>query len=124
MLKRIGEKIDYRSMFARQDADFLSRFRSSDSDEDFLDYWENHVTAYIDVSSGIITLKVRAFAPDDSVKLSNAIIQESESLINELSQRARNDIVQSMQADLEKSGKAYNDTLIALKSISASIWAS
>jgi capsular polysaccharide transport system permease protein len=114
ILKRIGEKIDYRSMFARQDADFLSRFRSSDSDEDFLDYWENHVTAYIDVSSGIITLKVRAFAPGDSVKLSNAIIQESESLINELSQRARNDIVQSMQGDLEKSGKAYNDTLIAL----------
>ncbi|WFU10125.1 capsule biosynthesis protein [Rhizobium sp. CB3090] len=114
ILKRIGEKLDYRSMFARQDADFLSRFRSSQSDEEFLNYWENHVSAYIDVSSGIITLKVRTFTPDDSVKLSNAIIQESESLINELSQRARNDIVQSMQADVEKSGKAYNDTLAAL----------
>ncbi|MDL2400870.1 capsule biosynthesis protein [Rhizobium mayense] len=114
ILKRIGEKLDYRSMFARDDADILSRFRSSDSDEKFLDYWQNHVSAYIDVSSGIITLKVRAFTPDDSVKLSNAIIQESEALINELSQRARNDIVQSMQADVEKSGKTYADTLTAL----------
>ncbi|MEF0939155.1 capsule biosynthesis protein [Rhizobium sp. BR 362] len=114
ILKRIGEKLDYRSMFARQDADFLSRFRSSQSDEEFLTYWENHVSAYIDVSSGIITLKVRAFTPDDSVKLSDAIIQESEALINELSQRARNDIVQSMRADVEKSGKAYSDTLAAL----------
>ncbi|WP_414129565.1 capsule biosynthesis protein [Rhizobium jaguaris] len=114
ILKRIGKKLDYRSMFTREDADFLSRFRSSESDEKFLDYWQNHVSAYIDVSSGIITLKVRAFTPDDSVKLSNDIIQESEALINELSQRARNDIVQSMQADVEKSGKAYADTLTAL----------
>ncbi|MEZ2220988.1 capsule biosynthesis protein [Rhizobium sp. RCC_161_2] len=114
ILKRIGEKLDYRSMFARQDADFLSRFRSSQSDEEFLDYWTNHVSAYIDVSSGIITLKVRAFTPDDSVKLSQAIIQESELLINQLSQRARDDIVQSMRGDVEKNGKAYSDTLIAL----------
>jgi capsular polysaccharide transport system permease protein len=114
ILKRIGEKLDYRSMFTRHDADFLSRFRSSQSDEKFLDYWADHVSAYIDVSSGIITLKVRAFTPDDSVKLSQAIIQESELLINQLSQRARDDIVQSMRGDVEKSGKAYSDTLAAL----------
>ncbi|HEX8045016.1 capsule biosynthesis protein [Rhizobium sp.] len=114
ILKRIGEKLDYRSMFTRHDADFLSRFRSSQSDEKFLDYWTDHVSAYIDVSSGIITLKVRAFTPDDSVKLSQAIIQESELLINQLSQRARDDIVQSMRGDVEKSGKAYSDTLAAL----------
>ena len=114
ILKRIGTKIDYKSMFARPDADFLSRFRASRSDEEFLKYWNDHVSAYIDVSSGIITLKVRTFTPDDSVKLADAIIQESEKLINELSTRARNDIVQSMKADVEKSGKAYGDTLIAL----------
>ncbi|MBB3382562.1 MULTISPECIES: capsule biosynthesis protein [unclassified Rhizobium] len=114
ILNRIGKKIDYRSMFIRQNADFLSRFGSSRSDEEFLKYWNDHVTAYIDVTSGIITLKVRTFSPDDSVKLADAIIEESEKLINELSERARNDIVQSMKADVQKSGKAYGDTLIAL----------
>ncbi|WP_240535480.1 capsule biosynthesis protein [Rhizobium freirei] len=114
ILKRIGTKLDYRSMFTKQDADFLTRFRSSQSDEEFLKYWNDHVTAYIDVTSGIITLKVRTFAPDDSVKLADAIIDESEKLINELSVRARNDIVRSMKAEVEKSGKTYGDTLIAL----------
>lgn len=114
ILKRIGTKIDYRPMFTRQDADFLTRFSASQSDEEFLKYWNDHVTAYIDVTSGIITLKVRTFAPDDSVKLADAIIEESEKLINELSERARSDIVRSMKADVEKSGKAYGDTLIAL----------
>ncbi|MGV1757988.1 capsule biosynthesis protein [Rhizobium sp. A22-96] len=114
ILKRIGAKLDYRSMFTKQDADFLTRFRASQSDEEFLKYWNDHVTAYIDVTSGIITLKVRTFAPDDSVKLADAIIDESEKLINELSERARSDIVRSMKADVEKSGKAYGDTLIAL----------
>ncbi|WP_349957922.1 capsule biosynthesis protein [Rhizobium sp. ZPR3] len=114
ILNRIGKKIDYRSMFIRQDTDFLSRFSSSRSDEEFLKYWNDHVSAYIDVTSGIITLKVRTFSPDDSVKLADAIIEESEKLINELSERARNDIVQSMKADVQKSGKTYGDTLIAL----------
>ena len=114
ILKRIGTKLDYRSMFTKQDADFLTRFSASQSDEEFLKYWNDHVTAYIDVTSGIITLKVRTFAPGDSVKLADAIIEESEKLINELSERARNDIVRSMKADVEKSGKAYGDTLVAL----------
>ncbi|MFK0163910.1 capsule biosynthesis protein [Rhizobium sp. NPDC090279] len=114
ILNRIGKKLDYRSMFVRQDADFLSRFGSSQSDEEFLKYWNDHVSAYIDVTSGIITLKVRTFAPSDSVQLADAIIEESEKLINELSERARNDIVQSMKADVQKSGKAYGDTLMAL----------
>ena len=72
ILNRIGKKLDYRSMFVRQDADFLSRFRSSSSDEELLKYWDDHVSAYIDVSSGIITLKVRALSAEDSVKLANA----------------------------------------------------
>ncbi|MDK4714662.1 capsule biosynthesis protein [Rhizobium sp. CNPSo 4039] len=114
ILNRIGKKLDYRAMFTRQDADFLSRFSSARSDEEFLKYWNDHVSAYIDVTSGIITLKVRAFTPDDSVKLADAIIEESEKLINELSERARNDIVQSMKADVQKSGKTYGDTLAAL----------
>ncbi|WP_269245507.1 capsule biosynthesis protein [Rhizobium sp. AG207R] len=114
ILNRIGKKLDYRAMFTRPDADFLSRFSSARSDEEFLKYWNDHVSAYIDVTSGIITLKVRAFTPDDSVKLADAIIEESEKLINELSERARNDIIQSMKADVQKSGKAYGDTLIAL----------
>ncbi|WP_368517556.1 capsule biosynthesis protein [Rhizobium sp.] len=114
ILNRIGKKLDYRAMFTRQNADFLSRFSSARSDEEFLKYWNDHVSAYIDVTSGIITLKVRAFTPDDSVKLADAIIEESEKLINELSERARNDIVQSMKADVQKSGKTYGDTLAAL----------
>ncbi|TXI01867.1 MAG: capsule biosynthesis protein [Rhizobium sp.] len=114
ILRRIRGEIDYKAIFTRSDTDFLSRFSASEPDEEFLKYWNDHVSAYIDVSSGIITLKIRTFSPDDSVKLANAIIGESEKLINELSERARNDIVQSMKADVEKSGKAYSDSLVAL----------
>jgi len=114
ILNRIKGEIDYKAVFTGDDADFLSRFPASEPDEEFLKYWNDHVSAYIDVSSGIITLKITTFSAENSVKLADAIIRESEKLINELSERARNDIVQSMKADVEKSGKAYNDTLVAL----------
>jgi len=114
VLARIGKTIDYRSMFARHDADFLSRFNTSGSNEDFMKYWSDQVTSYIDGPSGIITLKVRSFSPQDSLTLATAILTESEALINELSQRARADIIRSVQEDVTRTGKAYGDTLAAL----------
>lgn len=114
VLSRIGKTIDYRAMFARSDADFLSRFDKGGSNEEFLKYWSNQVTSYIDGPSGIITLKVRTFSPQDSVTLATAILSESEGLINELSQRAKNDIIRGAQANVEKTAAAYNETLAAL----------
>lgn len=114
VLARIGKTVDYRAIFARQGADFLSRFNTSGSNEDFLKYWSSQVTSYIDGPSGIITLKVRTFSPQDSVALASAILTESESLINEMSLRARNDIIRSVETNVERTGKAYGDTLAAL----------
>lgn len=114
VLKRISDKIDYRAIFARNGADFLSRFSLKGANEDFLKYWDKQVTSYIDGPSGIITLKVQTFNPEDSVKLASLILEESETLVNQLSDRARNDLVKSVQADVQRAGKAYGDTLAAL----------
>lgn len=111
LLKRLGLKMDYRSMFARTGVDALSAYAAEGSNEEFLDYWKKQVTAYIDGPSGIVTLKVRTFRPDDSVQLATAIVEESELLINEMSVRARNDILASVRAEVEKAGKAYRNAL-------------
>jgi capsular polysaccharide transport system permease protein len=114
MLKRIGAKIDYKSIFSLDDVDFLSRFDKNKSDEEFQNYWKDHVSAYIDGPSGIITLKIRTFRPEDSVKLVDAVVEQSEILVNELSQRARNDIIDSVSSEVKRTGSLYGNTLTAL----------
>ncbi|MCM2292025.1 capsule biosynthesis protein [Allorhizobium sp. BGMRC 0089] len=114
MLDRLQPKIDYRAIFDRPGVDFLSRISRNETREDFLDDWKQQVKAYIDASSGIITLKVRTFSPQDSLKLANAVIAESEILINQLSLRAREDALKGYQDEVKQSGAKYQASLEAL----------
>lgn len=114
ILQRIGTHLDYKAMFVRDGVDFYAEFDPSDSAEEFLSYWNQQVSTYIDGPSGIVVLRVRTFSPESSLKLANAILDESEKLINELSARARNDMIASASAEVERTGKTYGEALAAL----------
>lgn len=115
ILKRLEGKVDYRAIFQNSDADFVARFDEADSTEAFLKYWVKHVSAYIDGPSGIVTLKVQTFTPGDSVKLAQAILDESEKLVNELTVRAREDMMASFRKEVERTDRLYQEALAKLK---------
>lgn len=114
ILQRIGMRLDYKAMFVRNGLDFYAEFDPEDSAEEFLDYWNHQVSTYIDGPSGIVILRVRTFSPENSIQLANAILEESEKLINELSARARNDMIESARAEVERTGKSYGAALAEL----------
>jgi len=111
ILRRISQKLDPRAVFARGDTDFLSRFHEDESTEEFLDYWNAQVSTYIDGPSGIVTLKVRTFRPEDSTQLAKVIIEESERLINELSDRTRQDVIRRFSTEVDRTAALYKDSL-------------
>jgi len=114
ILRRVGTHLDYKAMFVRDGSDFYAEFDPDDSAEEFLKYWNRQVSTYIDGPSGIVFLRVRTFTPEDSIKLADAILEESEKLINELSTRARNDMIANARAEVERTGKSYEEALAAL----------
>ncbi|MCY1740358.1 capsule biosynthesis protein [Ensifer sp. SL37] len=114
LLDRLGRKIDYRKMFAPQGIDAIASFDTDGPKEGFLDYWKKQVSVYIDGPSGIVTLKVRTFRPENSLQLALAIVEESEALINEMSTRARNDVLRSVRDEVENAGKTYGGALAEL----------
>jgi capsular polysaccharide transport system permease protein len=114
ILKRLDGKIDYRAIFESPSADFWSRLDPDASREEFLDYWANQVTAYIDGPSSIVTLTVRTFHPEDSVRLASAILEESEKLVNELTIRAREDLLASYQQEVDRTTIQYREALADL----------
>lgn len=114
ILRRLDGKVDYRSMFTDRQADYFSRFEETASDEEFLKYWESRISAYIDGPSGIVTLSARTFRPEDSVELLTAILRESEILVNEMTQRAREDMVGSFRQEVKRTGELYQSALANL----------
>ncbi len=102
ILSRIENKYHIKDKFTKPKTDIWAALSSDASFEDFLKYWKSMVQVDLDRISHIITIKVFAFTPRDSYEISKAILEESERMINELSERARRDAVLYAEKEVAK----------------------
>ncbi|KQP73019.1 capsule biosynthesis protein [Methylobacterium sp. Leaf113] len=102
MIEAIEKHQSVRAMFSRPDIDYLSRFDPEKPVEKLVKYWNERVHAKIEAGSGIINLTVTAFDPQEAFDLSNAILAESERMVNALSSRARDDAVAESSRELKR----------------------
>ncbi len=107
----ILESIDLRAVFTRPEADFYARLKSSATIEELVEYWRHMVTAYVDSLSGIVTVEVRAFRPDDAVLLVRTIGNLSEKLVNDISTRARQDALQRATQEVTRAQELVFEAL-------------
>lgn len=80
-------------------------------------YWRRHVNAHIDPMSGIITVVVRAFTPQDSFDISNKITAQSEALVNELTERSRRDALQQAQKELARAKQSLQEKTVTMRNL-------
>lgn len=95
VLVDLGKHIDAQGMYNRGGIDPVSRFWSDDgSIERFQKYWNFSVlSASFDATTGLATVSVMAFTPEESLRLSELLVRFSEKLVNEQSLRSRDDAV-------------------------------
>ena len=102
ILKRIDEKINLRKLFSKPENDFYAVLSQDTTFEEFVEYWRSMVEVSLDRISYIVTVKVFAFSPEDSRAIAQAILDESERMVNELSERSRADAVAYIQKEVDK----------------------
>lgn len=102
-------------MFSRDDIDFWARYYVPQPMERLTKYWRQHITAHIEALSGVITLKVRAFTPEDAVAISELVIARSERLVNQISERARADMLAHAEGDVHAAEERLKKARIALQ---------
>lgn len=98
----LQQLVDLRSMYRRPEADFWARLKDDASEEDLVQYWHQMVRAYVDAPSSIITLEVKAFRAEDALKIGQAILVISERLVNQMSQRARRDVMRGSEEEVRR----------------------
>jgi capsular polysaccharide transport system permease protein len=102
MVESLEKEVDLRQIFSPDSADYFSRFKKHKPLEDLVRYWRKRVDAYYEKASGIITLEVRAFRPEDSLMLAEKILDRCEKLVNDLSQRSRRDALSQAELELQR----------------------
>lgn len=108
-LKDLQKRMDVQSMLSRPGADLFSRYpRIGEvrSEEGLLKALNRFVVVGYDSSTGISTLEVKAFRPEDAHRIASVLLDGGEELVNRLNERSVNDAVR--QARLTRENAVRN----------------
>ena len=111
----LDRSIGLRRRYGRPEADFLARLDVDEPIEDMVRYWRWMVDIKIDLTSGIMTLKVKAFTRDDALAIATQVVKLSERLVNELSERARQNALKQAKEQLSRSEQNLRKALVGVR---------
>ena len=77
----------------------------SSSFEDLYKYYEGKIDAAYDTETGITVLTVRAFNPGEAQAINARLLQNAETLVNQLNQRGRTDLVRFAEQEVADAKK-------------------
>jgi capsular polysaccharide transport system permease protein len=100
MLTVLDQNLSLRAHYQNRAADFISRLENEATSEEFLDYFRRVVQVGYDSASSIFTLKTRAYSPKMARDLGQAILAQSEQLVNQLAERSLQDSLALARSEL------------------------
>ncbi len=112
-LSQAKQNLDIKALFSNDNIDWWASLRpdlisyllnpnEKVSEEDILDYWKNNIIVInYDSNSGISTLEVTAFKPEDAVKIAQEILRQTLKFINNLSNNSRSDTLRLANTELQ-----------------------
>jgi capsular polysaccharide transport system permease protein len=107
-----------KSAFQSGAIDFVNRFGLfglSDSIEEFYRYYgENIVDAKVDTESPIVTLNIHAYDPHLAWSMNKRLLELSERIVNQMNERARSDLINTAQHDVDVAKESDRKATLAL----------
>ncbi len=104
-VRRLEQEDDLRNLLSRPEGDLITRFPGIwfwRKDFEALYYaYARFVSVEIDNGSGVSTLQVKAYRPEDAQRVARGLLTFSEQLVNTLNERARHDALAVFQREVD-----------------------
>lgn len=114
LLRQLDAKLKLREHYQAQRLDLLVRLWPSASQEDFLEYYRTRVEVSMDELSSTLTLRVQGFDPEFARRLNQAILDESERFVNEMSHRLAREKLGFAENELARAGEKLQQAKVEL----------
>jgi capsular polysaccharide transport system permease protein len=117
-LSYLDKNLSFGTKYSDKSIDILSRFNGfgfDNSFEELYQYYHKQVDTTVDSSSGISSLKVKSFSPEEAYAINERLIEMSELLVNRLNERARKDMIRFAEAEVDR---AVHSTKLASSNLS------
>lgn len=112
----VQRNMNVRAVFSAPDIDYFSRLAANADPETMQAYWKKVVWAHFDLISGNISVSVRAFTPQESFKLAEALVASSDEMFRQLNTQAQRDFVKIADDNL---GRAQQQLAAAREAVLA-----
>ncbi|TMJ61657.1 MAG: capsule biosynthesis protein [Alphaproteobacteria bacterium] len=105
-VRRLEREVDLRGLLSRPEGDLITRFPGLwfwRKDFESL-YWsyKRFVSVEADSLSGVTTLLIKGYRPEDAQRMARALLEFSEQLVNQLNERARQDSIGAFQREVDR----------------------
>ena len=100
------DKTDFRAEVSRAGNDWFWRFPgplTGNTDEDLYRLYQSFVKVDYDASTGVTSLDVQAFEPEEARRLAAVLMDGAEALLNRMNDRARADAIRVAQNEVARS---------------------
>lgn len=117
IVQELDKTLDLRKMWSRPLLDFWYGMDPDATREGLWRQWKRMVDVQFDISTGAIILRVRAFSPEDSLTLAQAILDASEKLVNRMSAKSRQDGVRFAANEVAEAEKRLVEARLGVQSL-------
>ncbi|WP_226662984.1 hypothetical protein [Microbulbifer aggregans] len=97
----LDQELGLADYFKSDRYDMFSRLAADASQEDYLEYYRNHIAVDHDEVTGIISIEMQAFEPSFAQQLVNTVIRKSEEFVNAISNQLADKQVAFVRGELE-----------------------
>lgn len=109
MVRRLEDSYGFDAAYTGWSLDMLSWISSSAPIERKTAFWQGQIAANYDPVSKIISVNVRAYSPEDSLRLAEGVMAETENVVNALNGRVQDEAVRVASEEVASRREAYND---------------
>lgn len=116
-LLTLDKKLDIEKAYGKSSVDWLSRFPrfwEQDAFEDLYEYYRSKIQISRDHDTSLVVLRTIAFSPTDAQAINKLLLQQSETLVNELNENARNKAISEAESRVVEAQTRVNKALKAI----------
>lgn len=116
-LETLDKKFNVKKTYGNSSIDFLSRFPrfwEDEAFEDLFDYYRTKIEISRDNDTGLVVLRTIAFSPKDARAINAILLDQSETLVNQLNENSRNKAISEAESRVVEAQQRVNKALKAI----------
>ncbi len=87
---------------------------TGDSDEEFYRYFQKKLDVEEGATTQVLTIRVRAYTPQQAQNINTRLVEQSEALVNSLSQRSQADMIAIAEGEVEEAAQKARAAAVEL----------